>query len=99
MNFRPYNYPNRSDEEDLIVEVPENIRKAFKDRTGIDIPNEYHILKTSNSRQKFEIRQYSGTITKKMEKIDRQAVFKFDFDSRIFHVDETYGKNATKIDF
>ena len=99
MNFRPHDDSQRSDEEDLIVEVPEDVRKTFKHRTGIDIPNKYRIMKNSYTRQKFEIRQYSGIITKKMEKIDRQAVFKFDFDSRIYHVDEAYGRNAIETNF
>ena len=99
MNFRPPDYSQRNDEEDLIVEVPENIRKTFKHRTGIDIPNKYHIMKKRNTHQKCEIRQYSGTITKRMEKIDRQAILKFDFDSRIYHFDEAYGRNAIEINF
>ena len=97
MNFRPHVYSHRNDNEDLIVEVPENIRKTFRDRTGIDIPNKYHITKNRNTRQKCEIRRYSGTITRKMEKIDRQAIFKFDFDSRIYHFDEAYGRNPIEI--
>ena len=99
MNLRPPDYSQRNDEEELIVEVPDNIRKTFRHRTGINIPNKYHIMKNKNTRQKCEIRQYSGTITKKMEKIDRQAIFKFDFDSRIYHFDEAYGRNAIEINF
>ena len=99
MNFRPLDYPQRKDEEELIVEVPETIRKTFKYRTGIDIPNKYLIMKTSNTHGKFEIRQYSGIITKKMEKLDRETIFTFDFDSRIYHADEPYGRNANKINF
>ena len=99
MHFRPPDNIQRNDVDDLIVEVPENIRNTFKHRTGIDIPNKYNVMKNRNTRQNFHIRQYSGKITKKMEKIDRQAIFKFDFDSRIYHVDEAYGKNATEINF
>ena len=56
-------------------------------------------MKNSNIRQKHEIRQYSGIITKKMDKIDRQAVFKLDFDSGIYHADEACGRNAIEMDF
>ena len=51
MNLRPPDYSLRNDEEELIVEVPENIRKTFKHRNGIDIPNKYHIMKKRNTHK------------------------------------------------
>ena len=56
-------------------------------------------MKKSNIRQKYEIRQYSGIVTKKMDKLDRKALFNFDFDSRIYHADEACGRNAIENDF
>merc|ERR1712223_847081 len=82
------------EEKDSIIQVPDEVRLEFKNRTGIYVPNEYHIKRSSKISLKTKIREHIGMSKKKLENNDRHSIFEFDFDPQEYNAGKWHGYNA-----
>ena len=64
--------------------MTDEIRLEFKSRTGIDVPNEFHINRSSKISLKTTIREHLGMAKTTLENNYRNSIFEFDFDPKVY---------------
>ena len=74
--------------------MTDQIRLEFKSRTGIDVPNEFHIKRSSKISLKTTIREYLGMAKTTLGNNYRNSIFEFDFDPKEYIGGNLYGKKV-----
>ena len=74
--------------------MTDEIRLEFKSRTGIDVPNEFRIKRSSKIRLKTTIREHLGMAKTTLENNYRNSIFEFDFDPKEYIGGNWHGKKV-----
>ena len=76
-----------------MIEIPEHIRRAYKESTGDDIPSKYMKRRNILSDTGNHVRKFVGKPLKEQNNLVRKSTFTFDFDKSYY---DKEGKNGTK---
>ena len=74
--------------------MTDEIRLEFKSRTGIDVPNEFRIKRSSKIRLKTTIREHLGVAKTTLENNYKNSIFEFDFDPKEYNGGNCHGQKV-----